>query len=60
MIMRNLKLIKKLLKIIYKIKKKDSLIQAKKKQLIIYTLNKMKKILKNDFFLFDNYLKICL
>ena len=60
MIMRNLKLIKKLLKIIYKIKKKDSLIQAKKKQLIIYTLNKMKKILKNDFFLFDNYLKIYL
>ena len=60
MIMRNLKLIKKLLKIIYKIKKKDSLIQAKKKQLIIYTLNKMKKILKNDFFLFNNYLKICL
>ena len=60
MIMRNLKLIKKLLKIIYKIKKKDSLIQAKKKQLIIYTLNKMKKILKNDFFLFDNYLQICL
>ena len=43
MIMRNLKLIKKLLKIIYKIKKKDSLIQAKKKQLIIYTLSKMKK-----------------
>ena len=60
MIMKNLKLIKKLLKIIYKIKKKDSLIQAKKKQLIIYTLNKMKKILKNDFFLFDNYLQICL
>ena len=59
MIMRNLKLIKKLLKIIYKIKKKDSLIQAKKKQLIIYTLSKMKKILKNDFFLFDKYLKIC-
>ena len=59
MIMKNLKLIKKLLKIIYKIKKKDSLIQAKKKQLIIYTLNKMKKILKNDFFLFDKYLKIC-
>ena len=43
MIMRNLKLIKKLLKIIYKIKKKDSLIQAKKKQLIIYTLNKMNR-----------------
>ena len=60
MIMKNLKLIKKLLKIIYKIKKKDSLIWAKKKQLIIYTLNKMKKILKNDFFLFDNYLQICL